>query len=258
MSIVVFTGPTLPPPQARAELDALYLPPAAQGDVYRAALARPVAIGVIDGFFENVPAVWHKEILYALSEGVHVYGSASMGALRAAELSVFGMEGVGAIFEAYRDGRLEDDDEVTIVHAPAEIGYLPLSEAMVDIRRTLSDALAEGVIGERTRARLESTAKSLPYRDRNYATILENATVGGGDPAAMDLQRLISWLPVGRASQKTEDALLMLRTMRSRFRRPNGPKNVRFHFEHTTLWDRAIRSVEPQPPVTRPLPGVRS
>ncbi|MFQ5973896.1 MAG: hypothetical protein ACE5Q3_16340, partial [Alphaproteobacteria bacterium] len=51
----------------------------------------------------------------------------------------------------------------------------------------------------------------------------------------------------GRASQKREDALLMLRTMRRRFRHPNGPKAVHFHFEHTTLWDRVVRSVEPQP-----------
>ena len=79
-------------------------PPAAQGDVYRAALSRPVAIGLVDGYFERVPAVWHKEILWALSQGIHVFGSASMGALRAAELAPFGMVGVGAIFEAYRDG----------------------------------------------------------------------------------------------------------------------------------------------------------
>ena len=53
-------------------------------------------IGLVDGVFERVPAVWHKEILFALSEGVHVYGAASMGALRAAELDTFGMRGVGA------------------------------------------------------------------------------------------------------------------------------------------------------------------
>ena len=70
------------------------------------------AIGIIDGYFENIPSVWHKEILWAMSQGIHVFGSASMGALRAAELAPFGMEGVGAIFEAYRDGWLEDDDEV--------------------------------------------------------------------------------------------------------------------------------------------------
>ena len=87
MSVFVFTGPTLSPEKACAELDAIYLPPVSQGDVYRAALKRPRAIGIIDGYFECVPAVWHKEILWAMTEGIHVYGSASMGALRAVELA---------------------------------------------------------------------------------------------------------------------------------------------------------------------------
>lgn len=66
----------------------------------------------------GVPAVWHKELLYTLQEGVEVCGASSMGALRAAELESFGMLGVGVIFQAYRDGRypgfphepFEDDD----------------------------------------------------------------------------------------------------------------------------------------------------
>lgn len=161
-SAYVFTGPTLPPEEARAVLDdAIYLPPVSQGDVYRAALKRPRVIGIIDGYFERVPAVWHKEILWALTQGIHVFGSASMGALRAAELAPFGMEGVAEIFESYRSGELEDDDEVAVVHGPAELGYLAGSEAMVNIRRTLANAEAAGVIGCETRAGLERTAKEL-------------------------------------------------------------------------------------------------
>src|SRR5580700_2858864 len=130
MNVIIFTGPTLSENAARCELDATYLPPAAQGDVYRAAVGRPVAIGIIDGVFDQVPSVWHKEVLWAMSQGIHVFGSASMGALRAAELHSFGMRGVGRIFEAFVDGALEDDDEVAVVHGPEEVGYLSLSEPM--------------------------------------------------------------------------------------------------------------------------------
>src|SRR5215470_18896878 len=119
MSVYVFVGPTLPPVEIAAVLDAVCLPPVAQGDVYRLVGARPRAIGIIDGYFDGVPAVWHKEILWALTQGIHVFGSASMGALRAAELHPFGMQGVGSIFEAYRSGELEDDDEVAVLHGPA-------------------------------------------------------------------------------------------------------------------------------------------
>src|SRR5262245_31018092 len=136
MTTCVFTGPTLPVSDARSMLDAVYLPPVQQGDVYRAvAQHRPRALGIIDGYFQHVPSVWHKEILWAMAEGIHVFGSASMGALRAAELAAFGMRGIGRIFaayrtgvfEPYREGGFEDEDEVAIVHGPADGGYASLS-----------------------------------------------------------------------------------------------------------------------------------
>ena len=116
MSIVVFAGPTVPAARIRDRLDAVVLPPAAVGDVLRATGRAPRAIALIDGVFERVLPVWHKEILWAMARGVHVFGAASMGALRAAELHAFGMVGVGRIFEGYRDGALEADDEVAVLH----------------------------------------------------------------------------------------------------------------------------------------------
>ena len=86
--------------------------------MYQATQNHPTIIGIIDGYFEVTPTVWHKEILWAMAQGIHVYGSASIGALRAAELCSFGMTGVGRIFVAYRDGILTDDDEVAVMHAP--------------------------------------------------------------------------------------------------------------------------------------------
>ena len=68
VSAVVFLGPTLARQDAATVLDATFLPPARQGDVFRALLAyHPRAIGLVDGVFLDVPAVWHREILWALS-----------------------------------------------------------------------------------------------------------------------------------------------------------------------------------------------
>ena len=75
MNAYVFSGPTLSHHEIAAELDAICLPPASQGDIYRASLDGPWAIGLIDGYFERVPAVWHKEILWAMSRGIHVFGA---------------------------------------------------------------------------------------------------------------------------------------------------------------------------------------
>ena len=179
MKCVVFVGPTLSLEEARGHPDAHYLPPAAQGDVYRAALRRPSAIGIIDGYFERVPAVWHKEILWAMAEGIPVFGSGSMGALRAVELAAFGMEGVGEVFRWYRDGLIEDDDEVALVHAPVEYGYKALSEPMVNIRATLAKAVALKVICAGTASRLETIAKQLYYPGRSYPAILRSGASSG-------------------------------------------------------------------------------
>src|SRR5690348_12016648 len=104
MNAVIFAGPSLPPSRRPPDPRLIWKPPVKQGDLYRAALGQPAIIGVVDGYFETVPTVWHKEILWAMAQGIHVYGSASIGALRAAELSPFGMKGVGKIYEAFRDG----------------------------------------------------------------------------------------------------------------------------------------------------------
>jgi len=239
MSVYVFLGPTMPHADAAKELDAVYLPPVAQGDVIRIAERKPQAIAIVDGFFESVPAVWHKEILFAIRQGIAVFGASSMGALRAAELHPFGMIGVGSIFQAYRDGRLEDDDEVAVVHGPAELGYPMLSEAMVNIRRTLADAVAEGVLASDTARTLEGIAKDLPYRERGYGRVLRLAGTAGIDPAG--LTRFKTWLPTGRFDQKREDARLMLRTVRHWLGHDAAPPQPRFHFEHTALFDRAMR-----------------
>ena len=62
-------------------------------------------IVIIDGSFDWTPSVLHKEILVALELGIKVIGGVSIGALRAMELSKFGMIGFGRIYKGRRDGR---------------------------------------------------------------------------------------------------------------------------------------------------------
>lgn len=240
MNIIVFTGPTLSASDARQELEATYLPPAAQGEVYRAALTQPVAIGIIDGLFDQVPSVWHKEILWAMSQGIHVFGSASMGALRAAELEAFGMTGVGKIFRAYRDGTLEDDDEVAVVHGKEADGFRVLSDAMVNIRQTLLRAETENIITAATHRKLETMAKNLRYPERSYTRVLEIAS--GSDLPCEELNTFRRWLPKGKIDQKREDALEMLRLMRAKVQAGPTPKKVDYKFENTVVWNGLVNS----------------
>ncbi len=239
MSILVFAGPTVPARTIREIVDADVSGPAGFGDVYRAVMQGRSAIAIIDGYFERVPAVWHKEILWAMSEGVHVFGSSSMGALRAAELDRFGMVGVGVIYEAYRNGTLEDDDEVAVAHAPAENEFRPLSEAMVNIRATLRAAATAKVISQATEAALLDLGKRQFYAERSYPALLEQAAAKGVD--AGEIRALADWLSVGKVDQKRSDAIALLTHLREWAAGDPGRKQVGFRFEPTDSWHEATQ-----------------
>lgn len=240
MSVYIFTGPTLSVEDARGEIDAIFLPPVAQGDISRLMRQRPHAIGIIDGYFDAVPAVWHKELLWAMSQGVHVFGSASMGALRAAELHAFGMVGTGRIFEAYVSGELEDDDEVAVAHASDEFGFRLTSEAMVNIRYTLQAAEEHNVISAETRQSIEGIAKQLFYPDRAYSVVLDRA--GRAGVSAAEIRALRSWITTRAINQKRSDALCMCREMRQLLAIGMPPKETKYVFQHTSMWETASRT----------------
>jgi hypothetical protein len=234
LNAAVFAGPTISAREITSIIDAVCLPPVAHGDLYRVALERPRAIGIIDGYFERQPAIWHKEILWALSEGIHVFGSASMGALRAAELAPFGMVGVGAIFEAYRDGVIEDDDEVAIVHGPEDTGYRAGSDALVNIRATLEKARAADILDGPTATAMLRIARNLYYPERNYSRVIEAAHDEG--VAAPILEQFRQWLRTGSVNLKRDDAVAMLQEMRACLETDAGPKHADFVFEDSLWW----------------------
>ena len=238
MTVIAFLGPSLPREVACTLLAADYRAPARQGDILRAAHERPRAILLIDGFFSHVAAVWHREILWAMARGIHVFGAASMGALRAAELHAYGMVGYGAIFEAYRAGELEDDDEVAVVHGPPELGFAALSEAMINIRATLQAARRANVIGSATSERLLHIAKRLYFADRKWPAVLERACAESTDPT--ELGRLAAWLPHGKVDLKREDATGLLQLTVAWWAEDPAPKRVDFAFQYTSHWHAAL------------------
>ena len=210
MTTVVFVGPTLPAAEVRARLPgAVVLPPAGVGDVLAVLRRRGLArIALVDGYFERMAAVWHKELLLALERGVAVWGAASMGALRAAELAPFGMIGVGAIYRAYARGALVADDEVAVAHLPAERGFAPLSDALVNLREGLSRAVRARAITARTRDRLVELARARFYRERTWARLLAD-----GRAAGLPARQLAALAALPKPDRKAADARLLLRRL---------------------------------------------
>ena len=135
-----------------------------------------------------------------------------MGALRAAELVPFGMIGVGPIFEAYRDGLYTDDDEVALLHGPAELGYRAMSEPMVNIRATVARAIDDGVIGSDSGERVIRCAKDTFYQERSLRTAIAQAW--GADASGDEAARFTRFLERGGyVDQKRLDALALLRRL---------------------------------------------
>jgi hypothetical protein len=164
---LLFAGPSLHGSATALPPNVCLRPPARRGDLIRALRSRPAAIGLIDGLFETGPSVGHKEILHVIAEGVPVFGAASLGALRAAELERFGMIGIGAVFAAYRSGRIVRDDAVMVAHAPAALGHRPLGVALVDAEA----AIRAAAIDPADRALLLRIARRMDFRVRTWPAI---------------------------------------------------------------------------------------
>jgi hypothetical protein len=241
MTVVIFAGPSIYGLDiaASTSIDINIQPPAKQGDIFRACLSKPSAIGLIDGYFDSVPSTWHKEILWALSQGIPVFGSASMGALRAAELDVFGMVGVGRIYDWYRDGVLEDDDEVALIHGPDETNFLPLSEPMVNVRATCEAAVAIGVLQQQTADAVIAAAKHIHYQDRTWQGVLASAREK--PLAAAELTQFEQWKETGYVDQKQSDAAELIGKIFDPITQPVKVSSDTFYFEWTNLWDKAMQ-----------------
>ncbi|MHA7632676.1 TfuA-like protein [Corallococcus sp. M7] len=171
--LVVFLGPSLLAAEARRIGPCTVLPPARQGDVWRALSLKPRALVLVDGVFEAQPSVWHHELLAALEAGVAVFGGGSMGALRASELSEHGVIGVGRIFGWYRDGVAVDDSEVALLHADAEHGWRPLTVPLVNVRHAAETALKARVLGRSGAQALVDAAAGIFYQERSWTRIRE-------------------------------------------------------------------------------------
>lgn len=226
---VLFCGPSLPDAERLCAGAVDVRPPAVHGDVLAAVRAGAAAIGIVDGGFEHVAPVWHKEILFALDSGVHVFGAASMGALRAADCDRFGMVGIGRIYADFASGRRVDDADVALLHGPAELGYPALSLPLVNADATLERIAAEGTLEPARIARLRAATAGLFYKRRSWPAVVEAAGMAGDGAALLQL------LHASAVDRKRQDALLLAGTMVD-FSPQSPAKSGDWCFRATSLW----------------------
>ncbi len=211
MRVVVYTGTSINHHDAKKILDADYRPPVKRGDIRKLMNNPPDIFGIIDGVFFDSAAVAHREIIEAIRSGVTVVGGGSMGALRASELDSYGMMGVGKIYEMYRSGVLESDDEVAVTFDPETMESL--SVPLVNVRATLESAVEKGVVNRETADAFLETAKKLFYPDRNYRNIVEECLKKGLIKTA-EKETIFTFFSQHEVDIKRKDALLVLETIK--------------------------------------------
>lgn len=235
MKPVVFIGPSLG--GHKLSFDDLDLrPPAAVGDLALAAHGGVRTIGLVDGLFGTTAAVWHKEILFALSRGCRVLGSSSMGALRAAECQAFGMEPVGAIADMYCRGSIEDDAAVALTHCSVEMDFMPLTVPLVDVWATLAHLRNMDLVSGQEASLVERSAAALHFAERSIDAMFAQCHLAAADmrdavQAAFEAQFI---------SQKKLDALALISRIRTA---QAGDQGRAWIFQESAAWRRLSRQL---------------
>ena len=139
------------------------------------------------------------------SNAAKIYGSSSMGALRASELDRYGMIGIGKIYHWYRDGTLNSDDEVALSFDSEE--FIPISEPLVNIRETIKKATDENIISQEESEIIFKSAKSLYFPERRWDKIIENSE----KTMQKSLSNFSAFVKNDRVDVKKEDAILLLK-----------------------------------------------
>jgi len=177
MKPVVFTGTSINHQDAEKILDADYRSPVRRDDIRKLMKSLPDIIGIIDGVFFDSAAVAHREIIEAIRNGIIIVGGASMGAIRASELDSYGMIGVGRIYEMYRNGVIDSDDEVAVTFDAETMK--PLSIPLLNVRVTVKALVDLGILNNDEGAGIIDITRKIFYPDRNFQNILNECMEKG-------------------------------------------------------------------------------
>jgi len=208
---VLFVGPSLSHSEASRLIgkECDIRPPVRRGDL--PALPSDVKlIAIVDGVFLGEAAVGHREILDKLRAGIIVVGGGSMGALRASELRIFGMKGIGEVFRLYSEGVIEGDDEVALIFNPEDLGAL--SEPLVNMRHNLERASTRRIIGEKEKEEIMKRLKGVHYPKRTKEAMLEIASelLPPSTLSRFEILLMEDYIDI-----KREDALEVIRFMKT-------------------------------------------
>ena len=212
---IVYLGPTLRREEAVKILDADYRDPAKKGDFLMLSQDSDEKkyVGFIDGvFLHDYPPPPIEVNHLATRKNIELLGASSLGALRAVELEKFGMKGIGKIFQLFKNGIIDADDEVAVTFVRGS--NVLQSEAMIDIRFNLFLAYKKGIITNDTKKRFVKIAKGIYFPFRNYEDII-NLTQQQYPSIHDELENFRGHILQNRDSLKARDAVKLLKYLKN-------------------------------------------
>jgi TfuA protein len=190
-------------------------------------------VGLIDGLFlQDYPPTPIEVYQLLANKRFRVVGGASLGALRAVELEKFGMKGIGKVFELFKNGVTDADDEVAVTFYPNQHDERSRiedqdaqSEAMIDIRYNLYLAFKKNIISGRTKQMITRVAKSIYFPNRIYSNVLETTRVKFPDLSG-ELDSFYLYLEKNRRSLKERDAIEVIKYIKSACERGTPSREI--------------------------------
>lgn len=167
----VFCGPSLPPEDRISASGVFFLPPAARGDVGRAADDYDTLL-LIDGVFHHDLAPSPREC-YRAAQRARCFGASSIGALRAAECWPYGFAPLGIIARWYIRELIDGDDEVAVLFEPTT--QRALTVPSVNVRYVARLSIRRGILSPRDAGLLVDRARDIFYMERTWDDVVELA-----------------------------------------------------------------------------------
>lgn len=180
--------------------------PIKRGDLYQDIDQKFNIVAIVDGRFDQALAVSPSEILDGIRSGLRIYGSSSMGAIRAAELHSFGMIGVGEIYNYISSSSQFRDDFVGQIFS--ENNKNLKSYSYIDFFFSAMKLVNDKKIDSSTADLLCLLYSSLYYTERNRLGFLQKLQT---EKKCLKLTRAADIIFNCNYSQKKTDAIELLK-----------------------------------------------
>jgi YcaO-like protein with predicted kinase domain len=209
----VFIGGSLQENERYLDSDIIYVTPAQQGDMFMTILEGFKNIIIIDGYFYSKFPCTTFEVMLALEEGINVFGSSSIGALRSVELDNYGMTGVGYVYEYLKKQHIKPYHIVAQIYDDNDKS---MNVPLVNIIYFLERSLFEGIISKDEFDRCMKISDNIHFSLLSFKYFFKQLNVKKrlSSDAIKKLENFFLLKGEEFFNIKKKDALLLLNTFR--------------------------------------------